>query len=52
MCEQMRIIDITRIDKPLYINGKITTITEDDWKKIDLQVKRQYLLSKLPSQKV
>ena len=51
LCEQMRIIDILRIEKPLYKNGSIVTITEKDWTKIDFQVKRQYLMSKLPTQK-
>ena len=51
LCEQMRIVDITRIDKPFYKNGKICSITKEDWKKIDYQVRRQYLLSKLPEQK-
>ena len=51
LVEQMRIIDIVRIDKPMYRNGKILTITEKDWKDINFQIKRQYLLSKLPEQK-
>jgi len=46
LCEQMRIIDIARIEKPMYFNGKIVTITTQDWKKIDFQVKREYLLCK------
>lgn len=51
LCEQMRIIDITRLDKPFYKNGKVCSITIEDWKKIDKQVRRQYLLSELPEQK-
>lgn len=51
LVEQMRIIDIVRIDKPMYRNGKILTITEKDWKDINFQIKRQYLLSELPEQK-
>lgn len=51
LCEQMRIIDTTRLDKPMYLNGKICTITEKDWNAIDKQIRKQYLLGKLPSQK-
>lgn len=51
LCEQMRIIDIARIDKPMYKNGKIITITEKDWNSINDEIKRQYLLSELPEQK-
>lgn len=51
LCEQMRIIDISRIDKPMYRGGNILEITTNDWKKIDTQVKRQYLLSPIPSKK-
>lgn len=51
LCEQMRIIDITRIDKPMYRNNQILTITEKDWEQINFQIKRQYLLSELPEQK-
>jgi len=46
LCEQMRTIDISRIDKPIYKNGKILSITENDWNKIDFQIRKQYLLSK------
>lgn len=48
LCEQMRIIDISRIDKPLYKNGKILQISRNDWENINIEIKRQYLLSKLP----
>lgn len=51
LCEQMRTIDIKRIEKPKYLNGKICTITEKDWNAIDKQVRKQYLLSKLPTKK-
>ena len=51
LCEQMRVIDVTRIEKPLRKNGSILSITEKDWKKIDFQVKREYLLTQLPSMK-
>lgn len=51
LCEQMRIIDIARIDKPMYRNNKILTITEKDWEQINHQIERQYLLSELIEQK-
>lgn len=51
LCEQMRIIDKARIEKPMLKNGKIVTITVEDWKSIDFQVKKQYSMSKLPEQK-
>ena len=51
LCEQMRIIDVSRIDKPLYKGGKIMTISENDWNNIDREIKIQYSLSKLPEQK-
>ena len=51
LVEQMRVIDIARIDKPIYRNGKILTITEKDWKDINFQIKREYLLSPLQSMK-
>lgn len=51
LCEQMRIIDTKRIDKPMLKNGRIATIINDDWKLIDFQVRKQYSLSKLPEQK-
>ena len=51
LVEQMRVIDIARIDKPIYRNGKILTITEKDWKDINFQIKREYSLSPLQSMK-
>lgn len=51
LCEQMRIIDTKRLEKPMYLNGKICTITQKDWNAIDAQVRKQYLLSQLPAQK-
>ena len=51
LVEQMRVIDIARIDKPIYRNGKILTITEKDWKDINFQIKREYSLSPLKSMK-
>ena len=46
LIEQMRIVDIIRIDKPMYKNGKIISITENDWDNIDYQIKREYLMCK------
>lgn len=51
LVEQMRVIDVARIDKPIYRNGKILTITEEDWKAINFQIKREYSLSPLQSMK-
>lgn len=51
MCEQMRTIDTKRLEKPMYAKGKICTITQKDWNAIDAQVRKQYLLSQLPTQK-
>lgn len=49
LVEQMRVIDIARIDKPMRKNGSIVSITEKDWKTIDFQIKREYLITPLPS---
>lgn len=49
LVEQMRVIDIIRIDKPMRKNGSIVSITEKDWKAIDFQIKREYLIAPLPS---
>ena len=48
LVEQMRVIDISRIDKPMRKSGSIISITEKDWKAIDYQIKRVYLLTPLP----
>jgi mRNA-degrading endonuclease toxin of MazEF toxin-antitoxin module len=48
LVEQMRVIDIARIDKPMRKSGSIITITEKDWKAIDYQIKREYILTPLP----
>ena len=45
LIEQMRIIDIARLDKPMYKNGRILSITQTDWTDINTQIRRQYLLS-------
>jgi len=46
LIEQMRIIDVIRIDKPMYKNGKIISLTENDWNSIDYQIRREYLMCK------
>lgn len=46
LCEQMRIIDITRIDKPFREGGKIVPITDEDKKKISSQVDWLYKIKK------
>lgn len=48
LVEQMRVIDITRLDKPIRKNGRILSITEKDWKSINYQIKREYMLTPLP----
>ena len=45
LVEQMRIIDISRIDKPMRRNGLIVSITENDRNLINVQIKREYLLA-------
>lgn len=47
LVEQMRTIDIIRIEKPFRTAGKIASITEDDWKKINKQINFLYKLSPL-----
>ncbi|WFR57621.1 type II toxin-antitoxin system PemK/MazF family toxin [Anaerocolumna sp. AGMB13025] len=47
LVEQMRTIDIIRIEKPFRTAGKIAAITEDDWKKINKQINYLYKLSPL-----
>lgn len=48
LVEQMRVIDISRIDKPMRKCGLIITITEKDWRAIDHQIRREYLLTPIP----
>lgn len=48
LVEQMRVIDISRLDKPIRKNGLILSITEKDWKAIDHQIRREYLPTSLP----
>lgn len=48
LCEQMRIIDITRIDKPYRIKGKIISISKKDWESISKEVNWLYKLQNKP----
>ena len=48
LCEQMRIIDITRIDKPYRIKGKIISISKKDWESISKQINWLYMPKKKP----
>lgn len=48
MCEQMRIIDIARIEKPYRVKGKIMSISKKDWEEIDKEVKWLYRLQNKP----
>lgn len=48
LCEQMRIIDITRIEKPYRVKGKIMSISKKDWEEIDKEVKWLYRLQNKP----
>lgn len=47
LVEQMKIIDIIRIDKPFRKGGKIASITEEDWKKINERIEGLYKLKPL-----
>jgi mRNA interferase MazF len=49
LTEQMRVIDISRITKPMRRNGRIVAITQKDWDNINEQIRRNYLLSPLQS---
>lgn len=44
LVEQMRTIDVARIDKPLRRKGAILSITAKDWNAINFQIKREYSL--------
>lgn len=48
LCEQMRTIDIARIEKPYRVKGGIMSISQNDWMKIDAQVKWLYNLKDKP----
>ena len=49
LVEQMRVIDIKRIDKPIIVKGKTVSITQNDWDKISEQVISLYTLKPLPN---
>lgn len=42
LCEQMRTIDLARIEKPYRIQGKIISISKNDWRRISKQVNWLY----------
>lgn len=48
LCEQMRVIDITRIEKPYRVKGKIISISKKDWEDIDKEVKWLYSMQNKP----
>lgn len=48
LCEQMRIIDIARIDKPFRASGQIVSITKKDWEEIDKEIKWLYSMKSKP----
>lgn len=48
MVEQMRVIDIRRIDKPIIVNKKTISITQNDWNKISQQIISLYSMKPLP----
>ena len=50
LCEQMRVIDITRIEKPYRVKGKIMSISKKDWEEIDKEVKWLYSMQNKPQQ--
>lgn len=50
LCEQLRVIDISRIDKPYRIKGRIVSISKKDWEEIDREVKWLYAMQSKPSE--
>ena len=50
LCEQMRIIDIARIEKPYRIKGRIATISRKDWEGIDKEIKWLYSMKDKPNE--
>lgn len=49
LVEQMRIIDMIRLEKPFRQGGKIASISSKDWKAINMQINYLYKLSPLPT---
>lgn len=47
LVEQLRVISKRRIDKPIRQAGKIVSITDQDWVKIDKELRRLYNLKPL-----
>lgn len=48
LCEQMRIIDLTRIEKPYRIKGEIMSISKRDWEEINKEILWLYKLQNKP----
>lgn len=46
-CIYWAFMGCTRINKPMRKSGSIISITEKDWKAIDYQIRREYLLTSL-----
>lgn len=49
LVEQMRVIDIRRIDRPVVVKGKTVSITQNDWDKISQQIINLYSMKPLPN---
>lgn len=49
LCEQMRVIDMSRIEKPYRKNGQIVSLSKKDWEEIDKQVKWLYNMKNKPT---
>lgn len=47
LIEQLRAIDVTRIEKPRYINGDMAILTPTDWKNVDDALNKFYRLKPL-----
>ena len=50
LCEQMRTIDLLRIDKPYRTKGKIMSISKKDWEQINKQVNWLYKMQFKPEE--
>ena len=50
LCEQMRVIDVKRIEKPYRISGRIVSISKKDWDEIDKEIKWLYKLQNKPEE--
>lgn len=50
LCEQMRTVDLLRIEKPYRIKGKIMSISKKDWEQINKQVNWLYKMQFKPEE--